>query len=551
LAVLLSVNPWSNAAQAPKSPKLVVLKPASSAATTKDAKVAIAQHYMKDMAAQANLDISKPQLSTDGFLSQEDKPLASSECLIAQTLLGPDGNRGLDASQVDSLCRSLDIATPAQPENYQTISKATQKGPTIDYALIHIVKWTAGQGGSVSPVAAGNWYLFDRGSNRESGSLIPWRNVAGVSPVTATTHLLGSKNVAFLAIQLGIDDTCGISYGLTSTHTTPLNQKDVANLIQTAVSVFGANSKTTTPSKRTSTSLSNNSPAPPPTPAFSKTLSSSVWVGIWGGEVIVQQDRLPADLALTPTMTGTVRAFGNGETKKTGVDDSVVATCSPVPKIQGPVLSETTSSASRPNFQLASYSRSEVTEQQAGQGPMFSAAADPDPVAPNTAAANAGNKGSKDSLSGQSQTVANEPTHHWDVSVAMPVTTYKSLKYDSTDNLLVPKTTSSLNPYALFDIYPVAVDLAAYSSKGIAVSLPKFAFGIPIADQPLQKPFVGTGFVGSVRSFHFQPIVGLHIQREVRANSPTSTLTHTEWHAKLQVMVGFSILDAKKVLGIK
>jgi hypothetical protein len=538
--------------------KPTVLKPASSGATTTDAKIDIAQHYTKQMATQANLDLQKPQLSTDGFLSQSDpQSLASSECLLAQTILSArSSNPGLTADEIDSLCKSLSANSKTTPMNYQTAFGATVKGPTIDYALIHIVRWDAPKTSTGPPAPIGNWYLFDRGKNRESGSIIPWKNVPGVSPVTATNHLLGSRNVAFLAIQLGVDDTCGIKYDLTSTHTTPLNQQDVTNLIQIAVSILGKNSKTTTPAKSLS---ANTTPAPEPATTPAPSIN---WVGVWGGEVMVKQDRLPASLAMTPSMTGTVRAFRKGEVKTAGLDDSVVATCSAAPKTSpvvttvllpgnDPSLSGETAPQQRTaHFKLTAYpTRNLMDGDELAQGSGSTLEAKTAPTKPANSAA--GDATEKDPLTALAQTVTNEPAHHWDVSIAMPVMSYKSLKYDSTNDLLVPKTTTSVNPYALFDVYPVAVDLAKYSGTGLAISFPKFTAGIPIGNQPLQKPFVGGGFIGTVKSFHFQPIVGLHIQKEVRADSATSTLTHTEWHAKLQVMIGFSITDAKKVLGIK
>lgn len=536
--------------------KPTVLKSASGGATTTDAKLDVVQHYTKQMATQANLDIKKPQLSTDGFLSQSTPKLASSECLLAQTILeAPGSNPGLTLSQIDSLCRSLSVSSSNPPMNYQKAFGVALKEPTIDYALIHIVRWDISQTSNGPPTPTGNWYLFDRGNNQRSGSIIPWKNVGGVSPVTATTHLLGSTNVAFLVVQLGVDDTCGIKYDVTSTHTTPINQQDVSNLIQTAISVFGAKSKTTTPTKSAATA--NAIPTPEP--------ASTQWVGVWGGEVMVKQDRLPASLAMTPSITGTVRAFSKGETKAAGLDDSVVATCSQAPKTPTVVntasglnnallLSENANTRPRKaRVQLTSYpSHSSADGDQAVAGSSSTQKPKADSTtSTNLAGDSTGNTNTKDPLAALAQTVTNEPRHHWDVSVAMPVMSYNSLKYDSTNNLLVPKTTTSVNPYALFDLYPVAVDLAEYSGTGLAISFPKFTAGIPIGNQPFQKPFVGAGFVGTVKSFHFQPIVGLHIQKEVRADSTTSTLTHTEWHAKLQVMIGFSITDAKKVLGVK
>jgi hypothetical protein len=85
--------------------------------------------------------------------------------------------------------------------------------------------------------------------------------------------------------------------------------------------------------------------------------------------------------------------------------------------------------------------------------------------------------------------------------------------------------------------------------------------GIPLSSQPLQKPFVGGGFILAIKSFRLQPLAGVRIQKEVRpmtlvkgAVATPAALTNnskSEWHAKLQVMIGFSISDALKVLGLK
>jgi len=287
-------------------------------------------------------------------------------------------------------------------------------------------------------------------------------------------------------------------------------------------------------------------------------------VGLWGGEVILKQPVLPASIAVAPSISGTLRAYnddaagkepraGTNETIHTDLDDSIVATCSSAPKqpVAATASVRTLPSIVEPSnhqVQLASYIQFQDS-QWSGEGTDDAdSVSTTDPPAPTNV--NAGMT-AKDPLAGLTQTIPNEGTHHWDVSIAMPVTSYKTLKYDSTNNLLVPKTTSSVTPYALFDFYPDAVDLATYRASGIAFSMPKLTAGIPMGSQPLQNPFVGVGFIGTIKSFHFQPIIGLHIKKEVRADSATSNLTHTEWHVKLQVMIGFSISDARKALGLK
>jgi hypothetical protein len=531
------------------------LNSAATSPTTADAKVPIALPYTTDMATQAHLDPKKPQLSTSGFLSQENPPLASSECLLAQTILGPNTPNGnLTADQAKILCASHNIAaTPKQIADAKGIDAALKHGkstPTIDYALIHVVRWDIPSGGDatkVAPAPSGNWYLFDRGNYTNAGSIIPWKNAANLASITDATHMLGSKNVAFLAIHLGIDNSCKISYDLASTHTTPLNQQHFVSLVQIAVSLLA-------PTKAAGASA--NKTPPKPQPEFPS-------VGVWGGEVIVTQDRLPANLALTPSMSGTVRALTDAEIAAADNEQDVVATCLPAAKSDAKTAEKPAAAATAapstyplrkklsPVLILASHVPSEfyggISSSESFSISQQSTAGPPKDAGTPTAAGGAG----KDPLTGLAVTVPNEGTHHFDFSIAMPVSSYRSLKYDSTNNLLVPKTTTSLNPYALADWYPIAVDLAGYNGKGVAISMPKLTTGVPIGNQPLQKPFVGVGFVGTIRSFHFQPIVGLHIQREVRVDSPTTKTTHTEWHSKLQVMVGFSISDAKKVLGIK
>jgi hypothetical protein len=139
----------------------------------------------------------------------------------------------------------------------------------------------------------------------------------------------------------------------------------------------------------------------------------------------------------------------------------------------------------------------------------------------------------------------------------MPVTSFNQLKYDSTNNLVVLKKTNDIKPYALFDFYPAGADLRAKNY----ISMFKLSAGIPMSSQPLQKPFVGTGLIIGIKSFRFQPMVGLRIEKDQRTTTlaPGSSANQAQltddlryqWHAKLQVMIGFSVADARKVLGLK
>src|SRR5262249_36682448 len=110
---------------------------------------------------------------------------------------------------------------------------------------------------------------------------------------------------------------------------------------------------------------------------------------------------------------------------------------------------------------------------------------------------------SKDPLSNMGQSLLNEGIYWWDVSVAMPVNSYKNLKFDSQNNLIVLKKSDDVKPYALFDFFPGGSDLRVKNG----ISMLGLYTGIPLSNRPLQKPFVGGGFTVAIKSFRFQPLV--------------------------------------------
>lgn len=643
--------------QSPEKTKAIGLD--KNAIPTTHVTVKVDQPYTHSSADQANLNPKDPQFNPSGFLATKDQAAASMECILAQTVIHKfAAPPGLSASQIDSLCKAEANGKPTRYDDSRDntgTAPAPGKLPRVDYAIVHVVRWNASDKAGAAPSPTDSWFLFNRQKGKTPGSLVPWKGAA-FTRISSGTHMLGSNNVAFLSIHLGIDNTCGISYDIKATHTTPLNRQDFSSLIQAAVSILGsASSKNTGNTKSLAAenlfeeilphgplivepaggldfgdvpfgttavqtlvikntggdTLSGQIGAEEPfsidsgksyslapgisqvvkvsfkprqpegnqdadtpfnaklsfkdaqnKPLFTQKLTGTgvVAVGFWGGVVVLAQPNLPASIVSTPSMSGTVRAYGLQDTRADGFDPSVVATCSAAPKAPsnpdqaGNALGAVAfrepgrnSTASRhATLILTALSAPGQPQQPAAAAASPGAAQDPAKTSPANNAA-----GAKDPLSGSTLTIANEGIHHWDVSIAMPVSGYKSLKYDFTNNLLVPKTTTSVVPYALFDLFPFGVDLAGYSGTSFAISLPKLTAGVPIGNQPLQKPFVGTGFMGAFKSFRFQPMVGLHIQREQRADSPSSTATHPEWHAKLQVMIGFNIGDAKKVLGLK
>lgn len=475
--------------------------------------ISVDQPFTQEMADNAGLKPDKPDLSSDGVRSEGN--LASSECLLAETLIAKTNQ--ISDEKVADFCNAAKKADNAQKVKALKSSLEEHAGTPIDDALIHIVSWNKGK-------ADGAWYQYNRHGGW-SGKLVPFSRGDGVSSID---HLLGHRNVAFLAIHLGIDGSCGISYDIKAQHVTPLNLQDLSDLIKLATDYL-----TKQPSGKANPSVK----------------TESTQIGVWGGETILQLPSLPASITLTPTIDKSVTAKPADKSKDVNTFQ-ISTTCSN--KDAGPQGAEGEARSTTGTSLTRSWSANFVRWTPLSFHPKVqSLGVSGSPVG------NTDPPTSKDPLSGMGQTVVNEGIYWWDVSVAMQVSSYKNLKFDSQNNLIVLKKTDDIKPYALLDIYPGGADLRAKNG----ISMLGLFTGIPIGNQPLQKPFAGTGFTLGIKSFRFQPIVGVRVQKERRPSTLTpgsagnsAQLTndlHSEWHAKLQVMIGFSIGDARKVLGLK
>ena len=545
IASLISMSQTSaplGPGSSPQKTKGVKAAARSSANASTHVTVSIDQPFTQGMADRAGLDPDLPQLSSDGVQSGKigsggtEQKLASSECLLAETLI-LRGNGFLNDDEVDDFCTKAKDAKTSKKIDDVKSSLEEHAGTRIDDAVIHIVSWHKGE-------ADGNWYHYDRHSNGWSGKLVP---LGKGDAVTSLDHLLGHGNVAFLAIHLGVDDTCNISYDIKAEHTRPLNQQDLADLIKLAKDYLtkGTSSGGTTAENASKTKGSE----------FAFFLKQSdVKIGVWGGETILKLPSLPASITLTPKT-------GKSVVSEASIEESwqVSTSCS--------APDHTSSSPTEDkNSQANARYPSEVlpvvwthTDQTAKRTFLNRFPFAHRRLINLTAPADSNGKDSaaKDPLSSMGMTVPNEGIYWWDVSVAMPVTSYKNLKFDSQNNLVVLKKTNDIKPYALFDFYPGGADLRAKNG----ISMVGLSAGIPMGNKPLQRSFVGGGFVLAIKSFRFQPLVGVRIQKDVLPSTLTpgtaanaAQLTNdlrSEWHAKLQVMIGFSIADARKVLGLK
>lgn len=112
------------------------------------------------------------------------------------------------------------------------------------------------------------------------------------------------------------------------------------------------------------------------------------------------------------------------------------------------------------------------------------------------------------------QTYDNEGRTRFDISLGVPVTKVKELKFDASDNTVRSKNTDRQHVYAFLNIFLRPVD-----TKGVTVnSFPHLMVGVPISGKPLDSPFVGMGY-----GFNkIQVFTGVVINRERRPSTLTT-----------------------------
>jgi hypothetical protein len=119
-------------------------------------------------------------------------------------------------------------------------------------------------------------------------------------------------------------------------------------------------------------------------------------------------------------------------------------------------------------------------------------------VAPNNPATIAQYGSRVKALDDKSTTFDNEGLYHWDVSLGIPIRSYKQLNINSTNGSVTAQNIDRRNLLALFDYYPKAVDL-----KGSNFAhYPYFVGGVAFASKPLQKALVGIGWGPTLANFY-------------------------------------------------
>ena len=110
-----------------------------------------------------------------------------------------------------------------------------------------------------------------------------------------------------------------------------------------------------------------------------------------------------------------------------------------------------------------------------------------------------------------SKTYDNEGRYHWDVSVGLPVKSFKEVQFSAEDGQVTAKEITRQNAYGFLNLFlnPNGVD-----TKGEEfIKTPHLILGVPISGKPLDRPMVGLGMGFYKTAFKFNIFAGAVFNR--------------------------------------
>jgi len=105
----------------------------------------------------------------------------------------------------------------------------------------------------------------------------------------------------------------------------------------------------------------------------------------------------------------------------------------------------------------------------------------------------------------------NEGRYHWDISIGIPVKSFKEVQYDVEGNQVTAKEVNRQNAYGFLNLFlnPSGVD-----TKGAEFyKTPHLVLGVPISGKPLDRPLVGLGLGFYKSSLKFNMFAGAVFNR--------------------------------------
>jgi len=306
-----------------------------------------------------------------------------------------------------------------------------------DYIIFHVVNWD-GSNNSLK-VAKQNWYVY---------------NTDGTWDATffTGTRIFGKKSVYLYTIHL--NRPAGVlyeeQYTIDETHKTPAFLTHLLAIGQ----LFG---------------VQGGGGAEKPKPLL------DMWYAFR-----LDVKYVPADIQITPVMVIQSSPQGGDNPPAKNADQ---APKPDTPTSLGPPPVEVPANPSKQNRP------SGVAPQAAPADPNNPPPAKPDAAGGGGAGQAAGATSPK-SVTLDAKTFDNEAKYHIDFSVGVPITKITDLSYVQTSNSVTAANVDKQKIFALFDYYPVAVDIKN-------TILPKFPYlltGVSLSSQPLKKALFGVGW---------------------------------------------------------
>jgi hypothetical protein len=133
-----------------------------------------------------------------------------------------------------------------------------------------------------------------------------------------------------------------------------------------------------------------------------------------------------------------------------------------------------------------------------------------------------------------SKTYDNEGRYHWDVSVGLPVKSFKEVQFSAEGGQVTAKEVTRQNAYGFLNLFlnPNGVD-----TKGEEfIKTPHLVLGVPISGKPLDRPMVGLGMGFYKTAFKFNIFAGAVFNRvrEPRTLGAGQTATPAQLESDLR-----------------
>jgi hypothetical protein len=154
-----------------------------------------------------------------------------------------------------------------------------------------------------------------------------------------------------------------------------------------------------------------------------------------------------------------------------------------------------------------------------------------------------------------SKNYTNEGRYHWDVSVGVPLNSFRELQF-STDanNRVTTGSKERQNVYGFLNLFFKPVDLSGERF----LTPPHLVLGVPLASKPLHHPFAGLGYGVYKTPIKFNLFAGVVFNRErvprtlnagdIATSSQLESDLHTRWVRKFMFGINFPISQIKSAI---